>query len=158
LRAGRLVDLKYLFISVDGRISRAKFWIGTIILTALNVAAVLLIVARFGMSDLSVKLTVAVALVLLYPTYALMAKRFQDRDKPGWLAVFPLAAIYGMNMLETAGLIQSEPQNATYVLMSLLVIGLSLWALIELGLLKGTQGPNRFGPDPLGVPKADATL
>jgi uncharacterized membrane protein YhaH (DUF805 family) len=45
LRAGRLVDLKYLFISVDGRINRATFWIGTIILTALNVAAVLLIVA-----------------------------------------------------------------------------------------------------------------
>jgi uncharacterized membrane protein YhaH (DUF805 family) len=63
-----------------------------------------------------------------------------------------------MNMLETAGIIQSEPQNATYVVMSLLVIGLSLWALIELGLLKGTQGPNRFGPDPLGVPKAYATL
>ena len=119
------MDLKYLFISVDGRISRAKFWVGTIILTALNVAAVLLIIALFGISDLSVKLTVAVSLVLLYPTYALMAKRFQDRDKLGWLAVFPLAAIYGMNMLETVGIIQSEPQNATYVLMSLLVIGLS---------------------------------
>jgi uncharacterized membrane protein YhaH (DUF805 family) len=152
------VDLRYLFLSVYGRINRAKFWIGTIVLTAINVAAVLLIVALFGISDLSVKLTVAVALVLAYPTYALMAKRFQDRDKPGWLAFFPLAAIYGMNMLETAGIIHSEPENTTYVLMSLLVIGLSLWALVELGILRGTHGPNRFGPDPLGAPKADAAL
>ena len=93
------MDFRYLFISVDGRINRAKFWIGTIILTAINVAAVLLILTLFGISDLSVKLTVFVALVLAYPTYALMAKRFQDRDKPGWLAFFPLAAVYGMNML-----------------------------------------------------------
>ena len=104
------------------------------------------------------KLAVAVALLLLYPTYALMAKRFQDRDKPGWLAFFPLAIIYGMNMLETVGLIHAEPKSATYVLLSLLVLGVSIWALIELGILKGTQGPNRYGPDPLGVSHTDASL
>lgn len=152
------MGFEYLFVSVEGRINRSKFWIGTIVLTAINVAAVLLALALFGISDLTVKLTILVALVLFYPTYALMAKRFQDRDKPGWLALFPLAAIYGTNMLETAGLIRSEPQNATYVLLSLLVLGLTLWALIELGILKGTQGPNRYGPDPLGAARADAAL
>jgi len=29
------------------------------------------------------------------------------------------------------------------------VIG-GLWLLIELGFLKGTAGPNQYGPDPLG--------
>ena len=34
------------------------------------------------------------------------------------------------------------------------IIGLAIliWAIIELGCLRGTPGPNRFGPDPLGYP------
>ena len=31
-----------------------------------------------------------------------------------------------------------------------ILIGITVWFLIELGMLKGTPGPNRFGPDPLG--------
>ena len=30
-----------------------------------------------------------------------------------------------------------------------LTLPFSIWALVELGMLKGTSGPNRFGPDPL---------
>jgi len=40
----------------------------------------------------------------------------------------------------------------------LVVVGISLWLLVELGILKGTQGPNRYGPDPLGVPQEGARL
>jgi hypothetical protein len=29
-----------------------------------------------------------------------------------------------------------------------ILIGITVWFLIELGMLKGTPGPNRFGPDP----------
>jgi uncharacterized membrane protein YhaH (DUF805 family) len=29
--------------------------------------------------------------------------------------------------------------------------GISLWLLIELGFLRGTVGPNQYGPDPLAV-------
>jgi uncharacterized membrane protein YhaH (DUF805 family) len=31
----------------------------------------------------------------------------------------------------------------------LFIVLVDLWALIELGFLRGTRGPNRFGPDPL---------
>lgn len=35
---------------------------------------------------------------------------------------------------------------------------ITLWVLVDLGFLKGTTGPNRFGPDPLPAPQtlADA--
>ena len=33
-----------------------------------------------------------------------------------------------------------------------------VWALIELGFMPGTKGPNRYGPDPRGRFRADATL
>ena len=29
--------------------------------------------------------------------------------------------------------------------------GISIWALVELGFLRGTAGANRFGPDPLAT-------
>jgi uncharacterized membrane protein YhaH (DUF805 family) len=29
-------------------------------------------------------------------------------------------------------------------------LAISVWALIELGIRRGTRGPNRFGDDPLG--------
>jgi len=28
-------------------------------------------------------------------------------------------------------------------------ICISIWAVVEIGFLRGTAGPNRFGPDPL---------
>lgn len=50
---------------------------------------------------------------------ALDTKRWHDRDKSAW-----------------------------WVLIGLLPI-IQIWAFVELGCLKGTSGPNRFGPDPL---------
>jgi uncharacterized membrane protein YhaH (DUF805 family) len=35
------------------------------------------------------------------------------------------------------------------LLASIAMIVLVIWAFIELGCLRGTPGPNRFGPDPL---------
>jgi uncharacterized membrane protein YhaH (DUF805 family) len=99
------MDLRYLFTSLDGRISRSSFWIGMVILTVANVALISATVLIFGISQLSVMLTVLVAILLAYP----MVKRFQDHDKPGWIAFFPLPVIYGTNMLDTTGVLESRP-------------------------------------------------
>ena len=29
---------------------------------------------------------------------------------------------------------------------------ITVWAIVELGFLRGTLGPNRYGPDPLAPP------
>jgi uncharacterized membrane protein YhaH (DUF805 family) len=47
-------------------------------------------------------------------------KRWHDLDKSGWWVLVNLIPILG-----------------------------GLWSLIECGFLKGTNGQNRFGPDPL---------
>ena len=41
---------------------------------------------------------------------------------------------------------------------SLAALAISLWLFVQIGFLKGTQGPNRFGPDPLGAARDDAQL
>jgi uncharacterized membrane protein YhaH (DUF805 family) len=61
-----------------------------------------------------------VNLLLLWPALALSVKRWHDRDKSGWWVLLNLLPVIGW-----------------------------LWALLDNGFLRGTAGPNRFGPDPL---------
>jgi uncharacterized membrane protein YhaH (DUF805 family) len=35
------------------------------------------------------------------------------------------------------------------MLFSLASLAISIWAFVELGCLRGTAGPNKYGPDPL---------
>jgi uncharacterized membrane protein YhaH (DUF805 family) len=63
---------------------------------------------------------IVVALLLLWPGLVIAIKRCHDRDRPGW-----------------------------WLLIGLIPVAGGLWLLVELGFLRGTPGPNRFGPDPL---------
>ena len=87
-----------------------------------------------------------------------MAKRFQDRDKPGWTALFVIVPVYAINLLQTFRVIDPYAPTPLYHVLNYAAIGIGLWVLLELGCLKGTQGPNRYGPDPLGRRQADARL
>ena len=59
-------------------------------------------------------------LFFIWSLIAIQVKRWQDRDKSGWWILINLVPIIG-----------------------------SIWALIENGFLRGTEGMNRFGEDPL---------
>jgi uncharacterized membrane protein YhaH (DUF805 family) len=59
---------------------------------------------------------------LLVPNLMLGIKRFHDRDKSGWWLLISLVPLIG-----------------------------PLWILVELGFLQGSEGSNRFGPDPRTV-------
>jgi uncharacterized membrane protein YhaH (DUF805 family) len=152
------MDFNALLLSVHGRIGRASYWLGTLILAAVSVVVIGIAIALEGISDEAVVASMAAGLAIAYPTYALMAKRFQDRGKPGTTALFGLVPIYGINLLQSFGVIDPFDPTPLYHVLNYAAIGLSLWLLIELGFLKGTQGPNRYGPDPLGKRQADATL
>ena len=152
------MDWKFLFFSLDGRINRAKYWLGSLAVVVMGTAGILLILAMVGISDAAVAFTIALSLALLYPSYAVMAKRFQDRNKPGVLALFGIVPLVSSNLLQTFGYLDPENPSVILQIFDVVVVGISLWLLVELGILKGTQGPNRYGPDPLGVPQEDARL
>ena len=65
--------------------------------------------------------SIVALLITIVGGLAGQVKRWHDRDKSGW-----------------------------WVLISLIPIVGPIWALVEVGFLSGTQGPNRFGPDPRG--------
>ena len=91
-----------------------------------------------------------ITIALFYPVYAIAAKRFQDRDKPGMTALYGLVPVLIANLLQLFGLTGTPEQpNTLGWIASLVMLAVGLWFLIELGILKGTTGPNRYGSDPL---------
>jgi len=71
------------------------------------------------MGPLPVFSTVAM-FVLIWPMLAGQVKRWHDHDKSGWWFLIGFVPIIG-----------------------------PIWSLVMIGFLRGTVGPNRFGPDPL---------
>ena len=114
------MDFKQFYLSPQGRANRKQFWLWLVLpLTAIGILLAILDVAT-GKYDpeLGIGLFSGIfALVSLIPSLIVYIKRFHDRDKSGWWVLIALIPIIG-----------------------------AIWLLIELGFLKGTPGPNRFGP------------
>jgi uncharacterized membrane protein YhaH (DUF805 family) len=51
---------------------------------------------------------------------------------------------------------EREPWNTIGIVFVFATVALGLWLVLEIGFLRGTQGPNRFGPNPL-VPASDGS-
>ena len=128
---GAAMDLGNLFFSLEGRINRAKFWIGLIILFVLQwivmIAAGTVLGVNLMMADPTQPMPASagvamlvILLLFLWPSICVYAKRWHDRDKSGWWTLIVLVPVAG-----------------------------AIWILVECGCLRGTRGDNRFGPDPL---------
>ncbi|HYM18208.1 MAG TPA: DUF805 domain-containing protein [Micropepsaceae bacterium] len=85
--------------------------------------------------------------------FAAVIRRLHDRGRSAWW----LAVFYGLPMLVivSTGFSRSlqtwlilDDGLASTVVWALLNI-LFWWGVIEIGLVRGTTGKNRFGPDPL---------
>ena len=71
-----------------------------------------------GAAEANGILSLIIALVLLVPSLAGAMKRIHDRDRSGWFLLVWLIPLIG-----------------------------PIWMVVELGFLRGTDGPNRFGRD-----------
>ena len=137
-----------LFLAREGRISRAKFWIGA----ACFIGVWLVVDVILGASIFGRIVKLLLAAGLFYPAYAVAAKRFHDRDKPGETALFGLVPVLLAIALDCFGLTgDAAGANGLGWICRLIYLGLGLWFAIELGTQKGTPGPNRFGGDPLAA-------
>jgi uncharacterized membrane protein YhaH (DUF805 family) len=135
------MDWKYLFTSIDGRITRQPFWIAFAILIGIE------IVAHFTIGE---RWSSIVSLLLAYPYFAVFAKRGHDRNAPTWIAGIFIAGAVLLDLLSLLDLLGTteKPSTLFYVIVAPLVI-MALILLIDFGFRRGTVGPNRYGPDPL---------
>ena len=123
--------------SFEGRVSRSTYWVVSIIAfvvfqIAIGIFAPALqrVVMRGSMPGIEASLAVIVFSVpFLWVLLAVAVKRWHDRDQSGWMNLIALIPV------------------------------LNLWALVELGFLRGTVGANQYGPDPIrGANTTDVSL
>ncbi|MFA4944982.1 MAG: DUF805 domain-containing protein [Lentisphaeria bacterium] len=108
--------------SFQGRMRRRDYWLkGFLVLLPLGILNNIL---AYGVDDDGARVVaMVIGIASMWPGFALVVKRLHDRNRSGWFAatlLIPFANI---------------------------VFG--IWILIEVWFLRGTVGPNRFGPDPV---------
>jgi len=122
-----------LLFSFQGRVNRAKFWLvalGIVVVEVILFAAILGGAAMSGdpeqiaaaIGPLAGVVIFAFVVIATWISIAVAVKRYHDRNKSGWWVLIVLVPVIG-----------------------------GLWYLIECGFLRGTPGPNTYGPDPLAV-------
>jgi uncharacterized membrane protein YhaH (DUF805 family) len=136
-----------LFTSFQGRISRQPFWI------AWAVFIVFELIIALATSGSSGEPVAALAdLALIYPQFAVCAKRGHDRNTPTWVIGLFFAFVTAFDLLLLTGSITAAnlKEPTTYILSVLFPISVfALVLIIDLGFRRGNHGPNRYGPDPL---------
>jgi uncharacterized membrane protein YhaH (DUF805 family) len=122
-----------LLFGFQGRTNRAKFWLVALALIVIEFIVLGVIGGSAAMSDdpqqalaalgpVAGIVLVIFGLAVTWITIAVGIKRFHDRNKSGvWVLIIFVPVIGG------------------------------LWYLIECGFLRGTPGPNNYGPDPLAT-------
>ncbi len=141
-----------LFFSFSGRISRVKYWLffAVYLISLLilgGIATLLFPNPAPAAAILYAIVALAWLFVMLIGSLAVGVKRLHDRDKSGWwLVLFYLVPA----LFSAAGRAAGEVGNLEGQLVcGLIAFAIGIWALVELGILAGTRGPNRYGTDPV---------
>jgi uncharacterized membrane protein YhaH (DUF805 family) len=148
------MPLSAMLFSFAGRLNRARFWLANIVLFMVGLVLAPIsslswtLIATSPLSIAALVLVSFANLSVMFSGLAVAIKRLHDRDKPAWwLLLFYLVPW----VLLTIAYYTAPGTGAAEVRLILVLASLSIaiWYLVELGFLRGTAGPNRYGPDPL---------
>jgi uncharacterized membrane protein YhaH (DUF805 family) len=141
------MDWQAFLFSWKGRIGRAQFWllylIGTVIGVVLGVAMGLFL-GREAMRAGNT-LTLIALVPMMFLIASAIVRRLHDRNRSGWWLPAYYAVYVGGVLLAT----RSDPDSTQATAIYVAIMALSIWAVLEVGVLRGTVGENRFGPDPI---------
>jgi len=135
------------YVDFNGRARRAEYWWYLLFAILVGFAARLLDRAFAGGAPIHQgPISVITSLALLLPSLAVSVRRLHDIDRTGWwIVIFYVAVV----VLAFVAIAAAFTGGAGIALAILLAIGaLSLWLIVWF-VTRGTNGPNRFGPDPL---------
>lgn len=125
------IDWAELFFSSTGRVARTPFLIA---------AAALVAIAMIYEAIMGPTLHWLTGWIvypgLLFSGACVLSKRLHDRGRSGWLAAIIILA-----------LIVVWPIPAGFLDFGFAIV--ILWAAVELGVMSGEQGANRYGPNPV---------
>jgi uncharacterized membrane protein YhaH (DUF805 family) len=153
------MDWTTLLFSFRGRINRGKYWLAALIYMVVWIVFIAAIFMWIGKLDIENLFSVAGGALLLWliglilfitgmwSGLAVGVKRLHDRDKTGWWILLFWLGPSILGSWPTAA-----PELGGGFMLALAAGTLAIWAFVELGCLRGTPGPNQYGPDPLGNP------
>lgn len=159
------MDLMTLLTSLDGRIGRKSYWIGSLIIMGAVFAVAIAIIAIWGEAVFdgpysgNSALTLALGWVLLLASMPVAVKRLHDLNRSGhylWPIIVLDALLTAGDLAGITGT-ETEPTALGWGLVA--IYGIYALALfIHLGFYRGTKGHNDFGPDPLAPEEIPASV
>ena len=124
-------ELAELFLSSNGRLSRTPFLIAAGVL--IGVAVLYEAIAGYTLHWLTGWLVYP---ALLFSGACVLSKRLHDRGRSGWWSLLVLVAVIAL---------WPQPEHFLDFMFCLVIV----WAIVELGVMGGEQGANRYGANPL---------
>ena len=140
-----LIDLLFGF---QGRINRAKFWLALLIYVVFFFAVVGITMAVSSSTTAMIGAALVAYIPLIISGIAVGIKRLHDRNKSGW---WLLLFYFGPLLLNAIGyyVLGGDDSGMLNQIIMYVSFGINIWALVELGCLRGTIGGNQYGGDPL---------
>ncbi len=114
----KLADWTWFLFSLKGRITRKPFWIFNLIVFTGWIILAIFTETGNDIEEIT-KPQIMFLIWIFWPSIAVQAKRWHDRNKSAWWVAIGLVPVVG-----------------------------PIWAFIENGFLVGDSGENRFGPAP----------
>jgi uncharacterized membrane protein YhaH (DUF805 family) len=142
-------NLLSLLTSFRGRIGRKQWWIGFIIVFFGSLFGTLLLNPEmFTAEELPPPSWPDTfwQLAWLVPATAITVKRFNDRDWPWWLGYAFAALAVVLHVAPHFGLLIDPQAGGIGAFAFWLYAAAATAALIDNGFLRGTDGPNHYGP------------
>lgn len=150
-----LLGLRYRVLDFKGRSSRSEYWF--LMLLGLIANAVLTIVELVPL--LGPLISIVCQLYLSVATISVSVRRLHDTNRRGWWVLLPYAVafigvfvcVFFLELITDDSFRSPEdnPEFMTALIGLVIVMIASFIYLIVLCALKGNDGDNRFGPDPL---------
>jgi uncharacterized membrane protein YhaH (DUF805 family) len=146
------MNLGSIYTGFEGRIGRLQFWVATILVILIILAILFASLWIVGENDLTVIRfnRLIITLVFLYPLLAVWVKRLHDRGRPGYMVVVFLVPWL---LHQTTNLLGITGEPLLFSSIDLLFIGIDIvigvWFVVDLGILRGAKGANKYGLDPL---------
>jgi len=158
------MGLGYTLFAFSGRINRAKWWLSVLTIVIIYLA-VLAISRAVTSPEANTILLIVYWVASVWISLAAGAKRLHDLNRTGaWLVLFVGAPFVLLGILiayagvaaGTAIMAGQTPSEADLLriggiaaILGLIWLVIAIWGLIWFGCLRGTVGPNQYGPDPL---------
>ncbi|MBV9990775.1 MAG: DUF805 domain-containing protein [Alphaproteobacteria bacterium] len=152
------------YVTFRGRAPRSEYWFFVLFMFLVYFATGILDSVLMGGQTTPEKLsplTTIAWLVFFLPSLAVLVRRVHDTGWSGWIVggLYILLLVVGFVLgigvgMQAEGNLAAKELYGVVGLLGLVVLAYGIFIFV-LTLLKGHDGPNRYGPDPFGTGDAE---